>query len=348
MSEWLEVPEGDIEDLRNLAWLPGEFAAAGMEDIALAQKDGTKWLDINVPVMKGYFAPVRAGQLISIIGQPSMGKSLLMHYLNSQIAKQIVKEERSMEAVFHVSVEEPLEDMAMLSLARASGQSVALLSRGQVSDMSGLERAANELAATPIIYIAESIASRRNTSGLIDALTLTNIFNAIRDICRQTGYTPAAIVIDYLQALPIDPRLAKSTEPINQRRLQVRADVYFCRRASLFFGCPIFLGVQAKQTLGGYIRKDGPPVVQLPGMNDGEESSAIGQRSDRILSVCIPARVYPVGTTAQLGPNPGEALTIEDTQFLVKVVKQRGMLPAGKSYLFNVDFDTGLLIPASL
>ena len=348
MSEWLDAPDGNLEDLRALAWLPGEFAAAGMEDISRAQQNGTKWMDINVPILSGYFAPVRAGQLVTIIGQASMGKSLLLHYLEAQMAEQLGKEGRNKEAIFHVSVEEPIEDMAMLALARRSGESVSLLARGQISNAGKLQMAANEISGTPIIYVAESISSRRNTSGMIDALNLTNVFNAIRDICAQTSYLPAAICIDYLQALPIDPRLAKMAEPVDQRRLQVRADVYFCRRAGLFFACPMFLAVQAKQSLGGYYRKDGGPIIQMPGMYDGEESSSIAQRSDRILSTCIPARLYPVGTTAQLGGLSGEVLVIDDPQMLVKVVKQRGMLPAGKSYLFNVDFDTGILVPSSL
>lgn len=341
-----EAASGD-SDLSWLVWLPGEFAAAGLNDVKLAGSNGTKWMDINVPRMSQYFAPARGGQLISLIGQSSMGKSLLFHYLEYQMAMQLIKEQRNDEVIFHVSVEEPVEDMSMLALARHSGQPVGLLSRGTVPDQKGLEIAATKIAGTPIVYVGESINNRQNSASPTDAMNLTNCFRAIKESCIQMQKRPAAIVIDYLQALPIDPRLASATEPINQRRLQVRADIYFMRRAAMYFGCPMFTGVQAKQQLAGE-RKDNSGLFypKIPGMYDGEESSSIAQRSDRILSVWMPARSYPEGTSVQLSPN--ESIIARDDQMLVKVVKQRGNLPAGKTFMFQLDFNTGQMQPEDL
>jgi len=347
--EFIGNTANDIEDLRALAWLPGEFAAAGMEDIKRAQELGTKWMAINVPKLGSYFAPTRAGQLVSVIGKPSMGKSLLLHHFNHQMAAQLVKEKRFSEAIYHVSVEEPIEYMAMLALAKQSGERVSDLSQGIVQDAGMLSVAANNLSGIPIIYIAESVTSKRPQT-MVDSLNLTNVFRTIQDVIQQTQMAPAAITIDYLQALPIDPRLAKSAEPVDHRRLQVRADVYFTRRAGLFFGCPMFLGVQAKQTLAGESasrRDQQMPMIVMPGMFDGEESSSIGQRSDRIMSVCIPARLYPIGTTAQLGTVAGEVMEVDEDDFLVKVVKQRGFLPAGKTFQFKIDYATGEMNPPS-
>lgn len=333
-------------DLSSLVWLPGEFAAAGLNDVKLAGSKGTKWMNINVPRLSGYFAPIRGGQMISILGQSSMGKSMLMHYMEHRMALQLLEEKRTNELIFHVSVEEPIEDMAMLALARHSGQPVGLLSRGSVSDQKGLEVAAATISGTPIVYIGESLNTNRKQD-MTDSMNLTNCFRVIKDTCIQTNMIPAAIMIDYLQALPIDPRLANMTEPVNQRRLQVRADVYFMRRAAIYFKCPIFAGVQAKQTLSG-AKKDnsGLNYPVIPGMYDGEESSSIAQRTDRMLSTWIPSRTYPVGTVVHLSPN--DSFVVSEDQMLIKVVKQRGNLPAGKTYMFINDYNTGDMTPEDL
>jgi hypothetical protein len=81
-------------------------------------------------------------------------------------------------------------------------------------------------------------------------------------------------------------------------------------------------------------------------MYDGEESSSIAQRSDRILSLWMPARSYPRGTIVQMTPK--DQLEVKEGQLIIKVVKQRGNLPAGDAYLFNVDFNTGTLTPEDL
>lgn len=236
----------------------------------------------------------------------------------------------------------------MLALARRSGNPVSLLSRGEVIDVGKLQAASTEVSGTPIVYVGESIRGKRSKSGMIDSMNLTNVFNAIRDICVQTDMTAAMIAIDYLQALPIDPRLASTAEPINQRRLQVRADTYFTRRAGMFFGCPMFMGVQAKQVLGSGPKKDSSPSHQQPGMYDGEESASIAQRSDRILTTWMPARSYPVGTVVSLGAAGSETISVEDDMLLVKVAKQRGFLPAGKTFMFRVAFETGEMTPEEL
>jgi RNase P/RNase MRP subunit p30 len=59
---------------------------------------------------------------------------------------------------------------------------------------------------------------------------------------------PAAIFVDYLQALPIDPEIRQAMIK-DQRRLQVRQDVYRLRQAAVQFDCPIILASQAKQNM---------------------------------------------------------------------------------------------------
>jgi replicative DNA helicase len=136
----------------------------------------------------------------------------------------------------------------------------------------------------------------------------------------------AAVFVDYLQALPIEA----TTKLEEQRRLQVRRDVYRLRSMTTHLEAPVIVGVQAKQKLDGA----NPPYL-IPGTYDGEETSSIAQRFDRILSLWLPKTTYSVGKKVE-GYDDGRAVQ-EDSVWL-KINKQRGGFPAGASYHLRVDY----------
>ena len=93
----------------------------------------------------------------------------------------------------------------------------------------------------------------------------------------------------------------------------------------------VIVGVQAKQHL------DGAPSDkwQQPGMYDGEESAAIAQRSDRVITLWMPKQTSPVGSLIEYG---GLSFTVEENIIMAKVAKQRGGLPSGKTFPCRADF----------
>ena len=67
MNEEKKPKDGERFD-STLVWLPPEFATAGLESIREAGLDGSKALDINVPMLSTYFAPTRPGTCCGIQG----------------------------------------------------------------------------------------------------------------------------------------------------------------------------------------------------------------------------------------------------------------------------------------
>ena len=144
-----------------------------------------------------------------------------------------------------------------------------------------------------------------------------------------TPIRPALITFDYLQAFPIDPEVKKEAIK-DQRNLQVREDFYRLRTLAGYFKCPVIVAVQAKQELE--VRKGDS---RMPGMYDAQDTSAIAQRADRIISLWMPKVTHQVGTVIEIN---NQKLMVEEDMIFIKVNKQRGGLPSGKSWLCRVNF----------
>jgi hypothetical protein len=149
--------------------------------------------------------------------------------------------------------------------------------------------------------------------------------------------TVAAVFVDYIQALPIDPEIKQAVRD-QQRRLQVRSDVYRFRQMARYFDCPLIYGSQAKQVLQG----TAGPNMLIPGNYDSEETSAIGQRSDRIISLWMPKNTHTIGSTID---HKNIEFTVSEDMIWVKVGKQRGGHPAGRAWMCRVDYQKNLMEP---
>jgi len=190
-----------------------------------------------------------------------------------------------------------------------------------------------EISGVPIFYVADG----RDTPYEAPPLTLSNIYRTLRDLKegKVIGTTVkfAAVFIDYLQALPLDDEVKNSGEH-NKRRLQVRQDVYRLREMTVHLNAPIIVNVQAKQELANP-RK---PYF-IPDIYDGSETSAIGERFDRVLGIWLPkVKDYRIGELVdKLG-------TITEEMFYIRVNKQRGGFPSGKTFACKWDYQNRKLL----
>lgn len=292
---------------------------------------------INMPMVPGtniheYFARVMPWEVVAVVGQTHNGKTLFTSWWEHGICEQLKQEGRIDEVVVHVSLEESLEAMAFQAYSRGTGIQVKDIASGNV-DIEKLEGKMEQVAGINIYRIADS----RQVEDDDTKFTLSNIYRMI--VALKNGEVTgepvkiAAIFVDYLQALPIDDEVRNSgTE--NKRRLQVRNDVYRLRKMTVHIGAPIVVNVQAKLEM----RNPRPPY-HIPGINDGEETSSIGQRFDRIIGIWMPkVDHYRVGETV-----PGLGYISEDL-FFIKVSKQRGGLESGKTFGCRWNFRTGQLL----
>jgi hypothetical protein len=101
-----------------------------------------------------------------------------------------------------------------------------------------------------------------------------------------------------------------------------------------YFECPVIVGIQAKQHLSGNAGQN----MMLPGVYDGEETSSIGQRFDRLLSLWMPKMTHTVGDWLEHGNIRFE---VDEETLWMKVLKQRGGLPSGRAWRCRIDFNQG-------
>jgi replicative DNA helicase len=314
-------------------YTPPESSKYTLEEIRKTREN--KQRGIPLPLgeeLRNYFAPLKAGQVCAVIAQTSHYKSSFMHWWEREAAQYLIENNRNDEAIIHISVEECIEEQGFIELSNETGVSTSDFARGNVQDWAGLEAAAVRIATIPIYRIGDSLARADDMPNLY----LSNMYRSLQALCSGavTGQPvkPAMIVIDYLQALPIDPEVKKGAPMDAQRRLQVREDFYRCRKMAAFFAAPVVVLVQAKQELGSQTKES---KWMMPGVYDGEESSAIAQRADRIITLWMPARTAQLNTSIT---NGSHSFIVKENMLLVKVAKQRGGLAAGKTWICEIDF----------
>ena len=181
-------------------------------------------------------------------------------------------------------------EQAYRLLSRELREDAGDLARGQFQNWDKLDNASIKVGNIPIYRIGHCLARPE----YFPDLYLSNLVRAIKflqDKLLDRKIVIAAIFVDYLQALPYDPETIKSKTE-NRRRLQVREDIYRTRYMAQLFNCPVVLLVQAKQNLTG----SGDKRHYVPGIYDGEESSAIAQRTDRSVQLWMPKMNWPIGT----------------------------------------------------
>lgn len=284
------------------------------------------------PAVKDYFAPLLPWEICAVQAQTSNGKTYFTNFWERQIAEQLKRQKRD-EIIIHVSLEESIEAMAFNDYGRVLKQRPADFARGTFTDWAKMDWAMTEISGVPVWRIGDS--AERDPEA--PELYLSNIYRSIQELVsgRITGnpWKVAVVIVDYLQALPIDPEV-KTAARQDQRRLQVAQDVFRLREMTTHLKCPIIVPLQAKQELAG----ENPPY-KIPGTYDGMETSAIATRFDRIVSLWMPKTSYLIGSTVS-NKDKTSFLTVAENQAFFKVNKQRGGLPAGMVWELKVDYET--------
>lgn len=321
---------------KSMIYTADEFATAGVMAVARIQANQHRALPLWIPDLCDYVAPVLPGEMAVLCGQTSNFKTGFMDQWQADHVAQLEQQGRD-EIVVKVSLEDTVEAQAHMAFARESGEDAGELARGRVKSWDALNQAALRVGESRLLVIGDSMARDIGYENFY----LSNIFAALDYAVsgKLTGKAIkiAAMYVDYLQAMPFDPEVRK-TEMKEQRRLQVRNDVYRLRDAGKHFDCPLVVAVQAKQSMTGTL---GPDML-TPGVYDGEETSSIGQRAARFLSTWMPKTTHRIGSVLHHGDM--EWTVTEDLLF-IRVAKQQGRLPAGKIFPCKIDYKTNRIYP---
>ena len=317
-------------DPASAIYTPAEVSTYARQQIQTMQVNQYRAVKFFIPGIDQYIAPLLPGQVCAVIAQTSNYKSGFPHAWERFLANQLIQEGRTDEVVIHVSVEEVVEEQAYLLFSQETGEDAGDIARGQVQNWQRLEEAAIKIGTIPIYRIGDSIARAED----FPKLHLSNMIRSIqflRDDLLGWKVKIAAIFFDYLQAFPYDDEHRVLSGHDNQRRLQIRSDIYRLRYAAAFFNAPVVVAVQAKQHLEGAPSKD----LYIPGIYDGEESSSIAQRVDRGISLWMPKQTHSLGSTIS---HKDLTFQVEEDLLWIKACKQRGRLPAGRTWPCRVNF----------
>ncbi len=319
-------------DLSNSWFNAGEAMTTSLQELERIGERQGRGMSIGIPGLRDYFAPLLPGQVCAVIAQTSQYKSGFLHCVVRHAVLQLAEQGRN-DVIVHVSVEETIEEQSYLELAREANIPFAELIRGDIPDWMVLRTKALQLSSLPIIKISDSIARADNNVRLY----LSNIERIIEHLRTHLyNSSPSAprpiagIFVDYLQALPLDPAYMQGLERKEQRRLQVREDIYRLRQMSKTFDCPIWVAVQARQKL-----EAAKGEVAMPGVYDAEETSAIAQRCDRIIQLWMPKMTHRLGQELKVGD---KTIYVGENDLFVRVGKQRGGLPSGRMFHMLIDF----------
>jgi replicative DNA helicase len=316
-------------DPKSAIYAPDEASTYAVQAIEIIRANKNRGASMPIDGISSYFAPLLPGQICAVIAQTSQYKSGFMRFWERELARQINTEKRTGYGIFHVSVEEGVEEQVFQELAHEMNQDAGSIARGEIQDWNLMLKKAVHIGQVPVYRIGDSIARAED----MPFLTMSNMIRSIQAITEGAAggvkIKPAAIFFDYLQAFPFDNEIKKMGAADQQRRLQVREDVFRLRQAAAHFECPVVVAVQAKQELTS------KNEIKMPGIYDGEESSSIAQRMDRIITLWMPARTKLKGDSFNMA---GKQLKVEENMLFVQVAKQRGGLPAGRVFPCRVDF----------
>jgi len=316
------------QDFSTVVFSPQE-ASTRAEKKARALRDvAHRGIEFPLPEVATYpFSPLIPGQLCIIVAQTSNCKTAFMDFWKDEAVKQLARQKRRGEAIFYISVEDTLEEQLFFEISKRTGYPVDEISTGHAENWDTVIECTVELGGIPVYRVCNTLDDPENTPELY----MTNIIKAINYAVNRDKVKPALFIFDYLQAMPLDPsRRGYSASDV--RRLQIRADVYEARKLSRM--APVIMACQAKQTLSA----GQPETLYIPGIYDGEESSSIAQRADRMISLWLPAQKLSskMNTLVDVG---NLSYVVRPELLFMKVTKQRGRLPAGKVWPLATDFN---------
>lgn len=230
---------------------------------------GLRYLDNSMKAMRG-------GELIVVMGRPSNFKSGLMQFIARNEAHNLANQGVDDRAVFYVTWEQSVEDMALLELAAMSGEDSQNLYEGKIQNIEALNLAAASRSGLPLWCIGHSLRRRSRRP----RLTMSAVVDSLYFVADEWKVQPQLIILDYLQRMM--PEGGSDLRVINSVNVDKSKDL------ALEMGCPVLLGCQARREVDD--RRN-----QLPQMRDGAESSNIEHTADRIFSLHMPYRSSPIG-----------------------------------------------------
>lgn len=309
----LNLFNGNQEDLDNREAIrqPKEAAdnAIAVIEERINNKENIKTGFFDIPEIDPFIRKPMPGDLISICGRPRNGKSFIAKKLILNETLKIHEKGPSNKCTICITWEEPAEVLAMNWMAFLSGISSTKMLRGDITrqEFDKLNNVVSLKVGTYPIYIIGGSMKRLDdgTRRLAD-LTLKGVDRALTWIINKQTKDPQLLSGDYIQRVPNDRSLDMKIHVMNVNN--------WFKNLSLM-GIPVIQVTQAKQEIED---RD----IPMPGLNDSEWSSSVGQASDFFIGTTMLKTKYDEGTMMSKYHKYNGFRVTKDLMF-IKIDKQK-------------------------
>lgn len=286
----------------DVLFLPNEAATAARMELEYRRQHRDDGITLGISEIDAVLNPILSDNLVTIIGRPGSGKTgFKMRWARSQ-AQAISRRGEENKVVLYITYEQSVEDLTAFNVAANQRVSMSQLARGTTSnqDWEKVIIGLSKHIGLPLAIIGHSKERRERRP----RLTLTNVFQTIEYMIDERKVIPYIIFVDYLQRIP-------GEKYQGDRRLEVSESLDRCKDGALRYGSPWVVGVQARREVDS--RK-----VQVPQLDDGQETSNIEQASDCIFSLVRPIKYRKEGEMF------GETVRVQGhCQMFVTLLKQK-------------------------
>lgn len=285
--------------------------------------------------------PQLGGSVISVLGRPQNAKSFLADCILSNVVDEIVAQEKQYEqAVIINAAEVSVEVTALKWMARFSNVPLRKILRGECNpqDLKKLDNSLYQIMGYPIFIIGHSSRRSKENKRVRPEMSpdsinrsLEYIFNTYRNPESDSQIEPKLIVTDYLQLLHVPFGMDRRAFSIEAMR--------WSKDVALWGGCSHIFNIQAGRQVDE--RK-----IPIPQLGDGQETAAIEQFSDVVLSVFMP-KVYNMETVPAINTWKLPEVKVTNDMVYVTLLKQKDG-EANKAWIFKAMFDEMRLVPYSV
>lgn len=268
-------------------------------------------IKFGTPRLNKYVIPAKPGEVIAFVGRPGHGKSSIMSFYARQEAQKIINSGKAAlnlsqtgEAVLYATYEQTIESQEASIQVGLADFSISDIHWGRV-DTTKLITANKARIELPIWLAGQSFFDPGQPPMFIDEL-----YTDILSICKGFNIKFNLICLDYLQRIPT----RKGTE----RHLQVSEAILGAKDLAMSVGCPVFLGVQAKQEVDK--RAD-----QTPGMSDTYYTAELDHVIDKGFGLLKPIKCHDLNSQINFTwAKTTVRLPVTDNLFFLSMFKQRG------------------------
>jgi len=288
-------------DYRVLVHTPAELAT---EYVAWAERlKEDPGISFGVPAIDERVIPMRAGDLVSIIGRPGHGKSSLLAYFAREQAKKLeAAGEAETRAVVYVTWEQSAEELEAFFQANEE-YSVTDIMWGR-ADLDVVRANSVKRGNVPIWIIGHGIGRAGQKA---PRMTPDVVLGAIETMENDFGVQPSLLLFDYMQLIPVTHA--------RDRVQQVTEVPHLIKELALRVGAPAIVGVQAGRDVDDRVSK-------IPELRHAQWASSIEQTSDKVFALWRPWQTEPPDSApVEL---EGKSYVVNEQLLIIRMLKQRG------------------------